>query len=62
VKRNDIQHLKGRAACDVIELIQLREFLGEGLQVPTGWRGCPSFSPTTIERTVPFQNPIDRWS
>ena len=69
MQRNSVQNLKSCSALkaqifDEIKLIQLGDSFGERLQIPTWWWRQISFSMSSIQFTVPFQNPVDgcsRW-
>ena len=64
VQRNRVQHLKYFSSrdvqiFDVVELIQLGDFLCEWFQIPAcGW-WLETFSLPSVDLAVPFQNPVD---
>ena len=64
MQRNRVEYLKNRSSFDaqifnVIELIQFGDFLCERLQIPTGRRRFETFSLSSVEFAVPFQNAMD---
>jgi len=69
MQRNSVQNLKSCSALktqifDTVfhmwgKLIQLGDFFGERLQIPTWWWRKISFSISSIQFAVPFQNSVD---